>query len=502
MAIEFYSSIDLNTNELQNAVVQNAGSAPGSPVEGQIYYDTGDDTLYFRNASAWVDMGAGTISGTTFATDLKIGRDSQNLIDFATTDNKIIFRVNNVDEMEMVANVLQPTTSDGIALGTGSLMWSDLFLASGAVVNFNNGDITATHSSNTLTIGGGTLATAALTTSTIVASGVVKTDDTTDATSTTDGSLQTDGGLSVALDAIIGNDLYLLTDSSVLGLGVGKDATLTHDGTTGLTIAANPITITSGANVDINATTGITVDATTMSIDGDDDSNLTVTGSGKDLDIAVAGGSTQELRLASAGTGGSALHLNASAGSVDIDSADNVTVDAADEIVITTTSADGHISLVSAHTAGDAVHIDANANAGSIVNIDAGILDIDADDAITIDAADEIVITTSTADGHISLVSAHTAGQAIHLDGDANAGSIVDIDAGILDIDVTAATTLDTTLLTLTGAGGLKILDTTASAATEGGNLILANDDGAVMADNHRLGVIEFQGAEDTSTSS
>ena len=344
MAIEYYSSIDLNLNSPLNLVVQHLGSAP-TATEGRIYYDTGDDTIYLRTGSAWVDLAGGDVSGTTFATDLKIGRDAHNLIDFST-DDAITFRVGNADEITLAANEFSPTTSDGIALGTTSKMWSDLFLASGAVVNFNNGDVTATHSANTLTIAGGTLATAALTTSTIVASGVVKTDDTTDATSTTDGSLQTDGGLSVALDAIIGNDLYLLTDSSVLGLGVGKDATLTHDGTTGLTIAANPITITSGANVDINATTGITVDATTMSIDGDDDSNITVTGSAKDLDIAVAGGGTQELRLASAGTGASALDLTTSAGGMDINSADMITVDAADEIVITTTSADGHISLV------------------------------------------------------------------------------------------------------------------------------------------------------------
>jgi hypothetical protein len=117
-------------------------------------------------------------------------------------------------------------------------MWSDLFIASGGVLNFNNGDMTLTHSSNTLTAAGGTVATAALTTSTIVASGIIKTDDTTAATSTTDGSLQTDGGLSVALDAVVGDDLILLSDSALIHFGAGKDVTLTHTNDTGLHLNA------------------------------------------------------------------------------------------------------------------------------------------------------------------------------------------------------------------------------------------------------------------------
>jgi hypothetical protein len=36
-------------------------------------------------------------------------------------------------------------------------MWSDLFLADASVINFNNGDVTLTHSANTLTVGGGVL---------------------------------------------------------------------------------------------------------------------------------------------------------------------------------------------------------------------------------------------------------------------------------------------------------------------------------------------------------
>ena len=47
---------------------------------------------------------------------------------------------------------------------------------------------------------------------TMTASGIIKTDDTTAATSTTDGSLQTDGGLSVAGDAVVGGNMSIAPD--------------------------------------------------------------------------------------------------------------------------------------------------------------------------------------------------------------------------------------------------------------------------------------------------
>ena len=46
----------------------------------------------------------------------------------------------------------------------------------------------------------------------------------------------------------------------------------------------------------------------------------------------------------------------------------------------------------------------------------------------------------------------------------------------------------------------VAVIDTTASSATQGGKIRLVSDDDAVMGDNHRLGVIQFEGAEDAGS--
>lgn len=49
--------IDFTKNQMLNAVVQNLATPPSSPIQGQIYYNTADETVYVWTGSIWLDLG-------------------------------------------------------------------------------------------------------------------------------------------------------------------------------------------------------------------------------------------------------------------------------------------------------------------------------------------------------------------------------------------------------------------------------------------------------------
>lgn len=55
MAKKILSAYDFGKNEIQNAVIQVLASAPSSPVEGQIYYDSVAQSILHRGSAAWIN---------------------------------------------------------------------------------------------------------------------------------------------------------------------------------------------------------------------------------------------------------------------------------------------------------------------------------------------------------------------------------------------------------------------------------------------------------------
>lgn len=91
---------------------------------------------------------------TDGSSDSYFYRDGSNNVEMY---NGAGFHILDATSGTKVATGLYPKTNDSAPIGSTSLMWSDLFLANGSVINWNAGDITLTHSANLLTLAGGNM---------------------------------------------------------------------------------------------------------------------------------------------------------------------------------------------------------------------------------------------------------------------------------------------------------------------------------------------------------
>ena len=69
MAKNFLVDLNLNKNELQNAVIQNLASDPSNPKKGQEYFNTTTNRFRVYTGSAWDEMGTGGGTVTSVAVE-------------------------------------------------------------------------------------------------------------------------------------------------------------------------------------------------------------------------------------------------------------------------------------------------------------------------------------------------------------------------------------------------------------------------------------------------
>ena len=218
------------------------------------------------NADSLYNIGASGVQFANVFTD-NLTLDGQGRIDLdddldtsirASGDDIITFEAAGADQVAFTDGTIEPVTSDDIALGTTSKMFSDVFLGGGGVVNWNNGNMTLSHAAGILDVAGGTLRVAGVITG--------STDLVVGDVSNTKTYISASGGnLKVSHDifaqdysgstAAFGSNITsegTISGSAVYGTTIGQNRV---DGVKTLTIEANSI-INQDLSTDANATLG------------------------------------------------------------------------------------------------------------------------------------------------------------------------------------------------------------------------------------------------------
>jgi len=108
------------------SVVAGTGMTGGATTGAATVNVIGGDGIT-ANADDMAITAAQTTITSIYNASLKLGRDTDNLIDFATTDNKLIFRANNENQIIITDGGIAPVTTNDIDLGSASKEFKDAY---------------------------------------------------------------------------------------------------------------------------------------------------------------------------------------------------------------------------------------------------------------------------------------------------------------------------------------------------------------------------------------
>lgn len=164
--IRLNNTLELNSNTINGNIVPSTGNTyyVGSGtlpyaslyLSNSGYIDFGNGTAFISNSGATTLFGTGVSNGVlssfgNFDFVLQTGNATTGNITIVDGVNGDISINPNGSGVVVTDGTIRPATNDDGSLGISGTAFADLFLASGAVINFNAGNATITHSAGLLT---------------------------------------------------------------------------------------------------------------------------------------------------------------------------------------------------------------------------------------------------------------------------------------------------------------------------------------------------------------